>query len=215
MERSLYYVRLFPGTEERYDRLHDEIPTDVAEEMREAGLRDVTGFRRGTDVWWYARCEPDRKTAFSRYAKGPANKRWGKQFRDVIAEVEAPGGGLIWYDEVFHTDAPTPDGPWERGLFSLVIDPRTAVLYDNLHADPWPEMLEAIAEAGYRDYTGFRRGPHVVYFGRYYPDFQTVIDRINATDVAARWGAALKDAITTFTDAAGRNFTAAEIYHQD
>ena len=63
MERSLYYVRLFPGTEERYDRLHAEVPEAVADEMREAGLRDVTGFRRGTDVWWYARCEPDRKTA--------------------------------------------------------------------------------------------------------------------------------------------------------
>ena len=109
MERSLYYVRLFPGTEERYDRLHAEIPSDVSDEMREAGLRDVTGFRRGTDVWWYALCEPDRATAFRAYAMGLANRRWGKRFRDVIAEVEAPNGGLIWYDEVFHTDAPAPE----------------------------------------------------------------------------------------------------------
>jgi len=215
MERSLYYLRLFPGTEERYDELHAEIPPEVAEEMREAGMRDVTGFRRGTDVWWYAACEPDRNTAFWAYARGQAGRRWGKQFRDVIAEVEAPGGGLIWYDEIFHTDAPEPDGQWERGFFSLVIDPRAATLYDNLHANPWAEMLEAIAEAGYRDYTGFRRGAHVVYFGRYYPDFQTVIDRINATDVAARWGEALEGVITAFTGPDGRNFTASEIYHQD
>ena len=33
MERSLYYVRLFPGTEERYDRLHAEIPDEVAAEI--------------------------------------------------------------------------------------------------------------------------------------------------------------------------------------
>ncbi len=215
MERSLYYVRLFPGTEARYDQLHAEIPTAVADEMRDAGMRDVTGFRRGTDVWWYAQCEPDRITAFRQYARGQAGRRWGKQFRDVIAEVEAPGGGLIWYDEIFHTDAPAPDEPCERGFFSLVIDPRATAYYDNLHANPWPEMLEAIAEAGYRDYTGFRRGPHVVYFGRYFPDFATVIDRINATEVAARWGKSLGDVITTFTDADGRNFTAGEIYHQD
>jgi L-rhamnose mutarotase len=215
MERSLYYLRLFPGTEERYDELHAEIPQDVVSEMRDAGMRDVTGFRRGTDVWWYAACEPDRTTAFRGYARGGASRRWGKWFRDMIAEVEAPGGGLIWYDEVFHTDAPAPDGAWERGCFSLVIDPRAAVYYDNLHANPWPEMLEAIAEAGYRDYTGFRRGAHVVYVGRYYPDFQTVIERINATDVAARWGAALGDVITTFTDGNGRNITATEMYHQD
>ena len=68
-----------------------------------------------------------------------------------------------------------------------------------------PEMIEAIAVAGYRDYTGFRRGPHVVYVGRYYPDFQTVIERINATDVAARWGAALGDVITTCLSRHSRN----------
>jgi L-rhamnose mutarotase len=215
MERSLYYVRIFPGTEARYDRLHAEVPEEVTGELRDAGLRNVSGFRRGTDVWWYAECEPDRSTAFRRYASGAANKVWGQQFRDVIAEVEAPGGGLIWYDEVFHTDAPLPEGPWERGFFSLVIDPLHADLYDRLHAEPWPEMLEAIAEAGYRNYTGFRRGPHVVYFGHYYPDFQTVIDRVNATEAAARWGEALGDAITTFTDEDGANFTAKEIFHQD
>jgi L-rhamnose mutarotase len=215
MERSLYYVRLFPGTEERYDQLHAEIPSEVAAELRDAGLRDVTGFRRGTDVWWYAACEPDRQTAFRKYARGQAGRHWGKQFRDVIAEVEAPSGGLIWYDEVFHTDAPAPGGPWEWGCFSLVIDPRAAAFYDNLHANAWPEMIEAIAEAGYRDYTGFRRGPHVVYVGRYYPDFDTVIERINATAVAARWGAALEGIITTFVGADGRNHTATEVYHQD
>ena len=42
MERSLYYLRLFPGTEERYDELHTEVPPDVINEMRAAGLRDVT-----------------------------------------------------------------------------------------------------------------------------------------------------------------------------
>ena len=100
-------------------------------------------------------------------------------------------------------------------LFSLVIDPERAADYDLLHAQPWPEMLEAIADAGYRNYTGFRRGAHVVYVGDYYPDFDTVIERINATDVAARWGAALEDVITTFTDENGRNFKATESYHQD
>ena len=215
MERTLYYLRLFPGTEERYDRIHRHVPGAVARGMRDAGLSNVTGFRRGTDVWWYAEAEPDRETAFSRAGKGTVNQRWGHQFRDIIAEIQAPEGGQMWYEEIFHTDAPAPDGPWERSCFSLVIDPHKGSVYDGLHADPWPEMLEAIAEAGYRDYSGFRRGAHVIYVGRYYPDFQTVIDRVNATDVAARWGAALDGVITTFTDADGHNVRVAEIYHQD
>ena len=214
MERSLYYVRLFPGTEERYDEIHRNVPGAVARGMTDAGLSNVTGYRRGTDVWWYAEAEPDRATAFSRTGKGVVNQRWGHQFRDIIAEIQAPEGGQIWYDEIFHTNAPAPAGPSERGLFSLVIDPHKAGRYDELHANPWPELLEAIAEAGYRDYTGFRRDAHVVYFGRYYPDFETVIARINATDVAARWGLAFEDVISTFAGPDGRNVTATEIYHQ-
>lgn len=215
MERSLYYVRLFPGTEARYDRLHRELPGAVARGMTDAGLSNITGFRRGTDVWWYAEAEPDRETAFSRTGKGVVNQRWGHQFRDVIAEIEAPGGGLMWFDEIFHTDAPAPDGPSERGMFTMVIDPHKAEMYDRMHAAPWPEMIEAIRAAGYRNYTGFRRGAHVVHVGDYYPDFGTVIDDINATDVAARWGAALDGVITTFVDEHGRNYTADEIYHHD
>lgn len=215
MERTLYYVRLFAGTEGRYDRLHAEIPGAVARGMTDAGLNHVSGFRRGTDVWWYAEVEPDRQTAFSRTGKGLVNQRWGHQFRDIIAEIEAPGGGLIWFDEIFHTDAPVPTGSSQRGCFSLVIDPHKADAYDQLHADPWPEMISAIAEAGYRNYSGFRRGPQVVYVGDFYPDTQTVIARINGTEVAARWGAELQDVITTFTDDDGRIITATEIYHQD
>ncbi len=213
MERCLHYFRLFPGTETRFDQVHAAIAPEIAASMATAGLHDVTVFRRGTDAWRYALAEPDRETAYRRYLDQPATQARRHELRGILAELYAPDGGLIWYDEVFHTDAPAPAGPWERALFSLVIDTAQADLYDRLHAEPWPEMLAAIADAGYRDYTGFRRGAHVVYYGRYFPDFGTVIDRVNATEVAGRWGEALQDAITTFTDPEGRNITATEIYH--
>jgi L-rhamnose mutarotase len=213
VERSLHYFRLFPGTEERFDELHAEIAPEIAEAMHSSGLANVSVFRRGTDAWRYAETEPDRETAYRRYLEHPVTRERRHGLRDVLAELQLPDGGLLWYEEVFHTDAPPPDGPHARACFSLVIDVEHAELYDRLHADPWPEMLEAIADAGYRDYSGFRRGAHVVYVGRYYPDFDTVIERINATDVATRWGEALKDAITTITDAEGRNISAHEVYH--
>lgn len=212
MERCLHYVRLFPGTEAKFDRLHAEIPPRVAEAMAGAGLHQVTVFRRGTDVWRYAEAEPDRETAFERYRSSSIDQARRQRLRTVIASPTPPDGP-IWYDEVFHTDAPAPAGPWQRGCFSLVIDPLRAADYDALHADPWPEMIAAIHAAGYRDYSGFRRGAHVVYVGRYYPDMETVIRNIDATEVAARWGKAFEGIITTFTDADGRLFRAEEIYH--
>ena len=75
-------------------------------------------------------------------------------------------------------------------------------------------MIDAILEAGYRDYTGFRRGAHVAYVGRYHPDMPTVLRRIAATDVAARWGRALEGVIVAITDSEGRHFTGREVYHQ-
>jgi L-rhamnose mutarotase len=211
MQRTVFWFRVFPGTEMEYDRRHREVWPEVQEAIRESGMRGMTGFRRGTDVWYHVECEPDRETAFARYGAMPVIRRWNEYYSTII--VGEPAGPLF-YDEVFHTDG-GGEGPMQRGLFSLVLEPSRVAEYDALHADPWPEMLDAIAAAGYRDYSGFRRGNHVVYYGEYHPDFDTVISRIGATDVNRRWGEAFQGIITTITDPDGRLITADEIYHQD
>jgi L-rhamnose mutarotase len=215
MQRALFYLRLFPGTEPEYDRRHEAIWPELAEEIRESGLRNMTGFRRGTDVWYYVEAEPDAATAFTTLGPKPANQRWNHYFRDVIAEISTPSGDMILYDEVFHSGGDPLPGPMTRGLLSLVIDPERAADYDAIHANPWPDMMAAIMDAGFRNYSGFRRGAHVVYYGEYYPDMGTVFGRMSATDVNRRWGEAFEGIITTITDANGKLITADEIFHQD
>ena len=215
MQRALFYLRIFPGTEAEYDRRHAAIWPELADEIRESGLRNMSGFRRGTDVWYYQEAEPDRRTAFDVHGPKPHNQRWGRYFRDVIAEITAPDGGLIWHDEVFHAGGVPLPGPMTRGLFSLVIDPERAADYEHLHAHPWPDLMEAIAATGFRNYTGFRRGASVVYYGEFYPDMDTVFGRIAQTEVNARWGKAFEGIITTITDAEGKLITADEIFHQE
>jgi L-rhamnose mutarotase len=215
MERALFYLRLFPGTEAEYDRRHAAIWPELASEIRESGLRNMSGFRRGTDVWYYLEAEPDVKTAFAIHGPKPANQRWNHYFRDVIAEITTPEGELIWYREVFHAGGDPLPGSMTRGLLTLVIDPERAADYDAIHADPWPDMMQAIHDSGFRNYTGFRRGAHVVYYGEYYPDMATVFGRIGPTDVNARWGEAFEGIITTITDEQGNLITADEVFHQD
>ena len=215
MERACFYLRLFPGTEAEYDRRHAEIWPELTEEIRESGLRNMSGFRRGTDVWYYLEAEPDAATAFAVHGPKPANQRWNHYFRDVIAQITTDAGELIWYDEIFHTGGRDQDGPFTRGLLTLVIDPERAAEYDARHADPWPDMMAAIDEAGFRNYTGFRRGAHVVYYGEYYPDMATVFGRIGATDVNTRWGTSFEGIITTITAENGSLITADEVFHQD
>ena len=216
MERILFYLRIFPGTEAEYDRRHAEIWPELVAEIRESGIHNMSGFRRGTDVWYYAECEPDAATAFGVHGPKPANQRWNRYFRDVIAQITTDAGELIEYDEVFHTDdAEKPSGPMTRGLLSLVIDPERADEYESIHANAWPDMIEAIAKAGFRNYSGYRRGASVVYYGEYYPDMATVFGRMAGFEVNDRWGKAFEGIIVTITMPDGSLITANEIYHQD
>lgn len=215
MERAVFYLRIFPGTEAEYDRRHAEIWPELVEEIRESGIRNFTGFRRGTDVWYYGEYHPHAKTAFAVHGPKQANQRWNHYFRDVIAQITDDSGELLWYREVFHTDGPPLAGPMSRGLLMLVVDPERVADYDALHANAWPDLLDAISAAGFRNYSGFRRGPHVVYYGEYYPDMDSVFTRIGDTDVNRRWGEAFRGIITTITTPDGRLITAGEVYHQD
>lgn len=215
MERALFYLRLFPGTEAEYDRRHAAIWPELAAEIRESGLRNMSGFRRGTDVWYYLEAEPDKKTAFEVHGPKPRNQEWGAYFRNVIAEITGPDGGLIWYDEIFHAGGDPLPGPMERGFIHITIDPERAGDYDHIHAHAWPDMMAAIEVSGYRNYTGFRRGGSVVYYGEYYPDIETVSARMGEHEVTSRWGKAFEGIITTIVDEGGNLITADEVFHQD
>jgi L-rhamnose mutarotase len=215
MERGCFYLRIFPGTEAEYDRRHAEIWPELRAAIRESGLRNMTGFRRGTDVWYYVEGEPDLKTAFAVHGGKEINQRWNEYFSTVIAEITGCDGDLLWYSEIFHAEGLPQDGPMTRGLLTLVVDPQRVEEYEARHADPWPDMMAAIDEAGFRNYTGFRRGSHVVYYGEYHPDMATVFAHIGATDVNRRWGESFAGIITTITDADGSLITADEVFHQD
>ncbi|MGH2358149.1 MAG: L-rhamnose mutarotase, partial [Candidatus Limnocylindria bacterium] len=122
MERTCFYLRIFPGTEHGFDRRMAELPGSVADAMRRSGLSSVTLFRRGTDVWAYAECEPDARTASAAYLADPSIAAWHGSLATVMAEVTGQDGKLLTYDEVFHADG-GGTGPFERGMFGLVVAP--------------------------------------------------------------------------------------------
>ncbi len=214
MERVLFYLRIFPGTEAEYDRLHAAVPQELQDEIRDSGFHNMTGFRRGTDVWYYAETEPDRATVFAKHGPKAAVAAWNKRFATVIAESTDSDGQPLFYEEVFYTPG-GGEGPMTRGCIGLVVNPERIDRYEELHAGPWPDMIEAIAASGYRNYSGFRRGNHVVYYGEYHPDLETVSARMGQHEVNDRWGKAFEGIITTFTTEDGKLITADEIYHQD
>src|SRR5438093_6631256 len=165
MKRACFGLRLYPGTETEYDRRHADIRPELKTAIREAGIRNLSVFRRGTDVWHYAECDPDGATAFAKLGATDVNAKWDESLRPIVAAE----GERMWFGEIFHANGGGA-GPFERGLFTLVVHPDRIAEYDDRHAHPWPEMIRALDDAGFQNYPGFRRGWHGVYCGGFFPD---------------------------------------------
>ena len=210
MKRACFGLRLYPGTETEYDRRHADIRPELKTAIREAGIRNLSVFRRGTDVWHYAECDPDGATAFAKLGATDVNAKWDESLRPIVAA----DGERIWFQEIFHANGGGA-GPFERGLFTLVVHPDRIAEYDERHARPWPEMMRALDDSGFHNYTGFRRGSHVVYYGEFYPDMARVVAAIGATDVNRKWNVSFEGIITTITDATGNLVTGREVFHLD
>ena len=210
MKRACFGLRLYPGTETEYDRRNAEMWPDLVAAIGEAGIRNLSAFRRGTDVWQYAECDPDGATAFAKLGATSVNAKWNDSLRPIIAA----DGERIWFQEIFHANGGGA-GRFERGLFTLVVHPDRIAEYDDRHAHPWPDMMRALDDSGFHNYTGFRRGSHVVYYGEFYPDMASVVAAIGATDVNRRWNVSFEGIITTITDATGNLVTGREVFHVD
>jgi L-rhamnose mutarotase len=104
MERAFFTFELRPGTEQEYQRRHDEIWPEMVEALTASGWSNYTLFRRGTTVYAYAECHPDRATAAAAMGATDVNKRWQVWFTDLIERITDDDGELIWADEVWHLD---------------------------------------------------------------------------------------------------------------
>jgi L-rhamnose mutarotase len=213
--RGLFAMRLYPGTESRFVGLCSNPSRDLIDEAIQAGVRRITGFRRGTDVWFQGEFLGDPQAVVDARDSLPAHRRWWRKARDTVVDAGGPEA-ISHYSEVFHTNAgPRVEGPMTRGMLSLVIDPDRAADYDAMHAAPWPELMDALAASGFRQYSGYRRGPHVVYYGEFYPDMRTAFGRMAEHEVDARWGAAFEGIITTIRGSDGWLLTARQICHME
>lgn len=104
MERVCFVLEIAPGTEAEYERRHDEIWPEMTQAIRDAGIGNYSGFRRGTQVIYYGECEPDARTAFAKIGETDVNRRWGESFEGIITRIVDENGELLYAREVFHQD---------------------------------------------------------------------------------------------------------------
>tara|TARA_B100001971_G_C18081194_1_gene478404 strand:+ start:655 stop:882 length:228 start_codon:yes stop_codon:yes gene_type:complete len=74
----------------------------------------------------------------------------------------------------------------ERACFTFEIYPDKADEYKQRHDEIWPELVEAIENAGLKNYSLFRRDNQVTAYVECHPDIATAFGKIGATDVNER-----------------------------
>lgn len=80
----------------------------------------------------------------------------------------------------------------QRSAFVLRVRPDKIDAYVEAHAHVWPEMLQALKDAGIRNYTIFRAGTQV--FGYFEADdLERAAASLERSEVNARWQDAMAE----------------------
>ena len=89
----------------------------------------------------------------------------------------------------------------QRVCFQLQVRPDRIDEYTDRHAAVWPEMLEALADNGWHNYSLFLRddGLLIGYFET--PSIEAAVAGMAATDVNARWQAEMSEFFEDLGDA--------------
>ena len=74
-----------------------------------------------------------------------------------------------------------------RVCFTLQVDPARLDEYRERHEAVWPEMLAALRDAGWHDYSLFLRGDGLLVGYLVTEDFDAAQAAVAATDVSRRW----------------------------
>ena len=103
----------------------------------------------------------------------------------------------------------------ERIFFTFEIYPGMEDEYKKRHDEIWPELVEAIQDAGIKNYSLFRRGTTIYAYGECHPTVATACGKVVATDVNARWAKWFEDVIVSLVDDDGNLYLGEEVWHQD
>ena len=103
---SVIDLEIAAGTETEYDRLHREIWPEMAAAIRDAGYRNYSLFRRGTEVICYCECIPDAASCAARMTERHAEvrARWNVLMEPFIVRMADDDGRLREYPLAWHLE---------------------------------------------------------------------------------------------------------------
>ncbi len=105
----------------------------------------------------------------------------------------------------------------QRVGFMLKVKPHLIEEYKQRHRAVWPEMLQALRETGWHNYSIFMHSDGTLFFYVETPDFQAALQGMASRDVNTRWQEYMKD---FFEDTDGKHADQSfilleEVFHLD
>ncbi len=105
----------------------------------------------------------------------------------------------------------------QRVAFMLKVKPDMIEEYKRRHAAVWPEMLQALRETGWRNYSLFMRDDGLLFGYLETEDFDRALDGMAEREVNLRWQ---RDMAPFFADLGGRRpdegfLRLEEVFHLD
>lgn len=97
--------------------------------------------------------------------------------------------------------------------FIAKLKPGTEDEYKRRHDEIWPEMVVALRESGFANFSLFRRGLTVVAYAECDPSVLEAISALEATDVNQRWSDYIADVFSEARDDAGSLLFADELWY--
>jgi len=103
MQRYAWKARILPGMRAEYIKRHDEIWPEMAELLRQAGIRNYSIWNTGDELFGYYECELGAEHAARVQRESPIVDRWNAYMKDVMAmDMDPVTGAQPLMSEVFY-----------------------------------------------------------------------------------------------------------------
>ncbi len=93
MEKYAWKGKVKEGCIEEYIRRHDNLPDDMKELLKEAGICNYTIWNVGTDLFGYYECKNGIEFAAKVQNESPIVKRWDEYMSDILIMEKDPVTG--------------------------------------------------------------------------------------------------------------------------
>ena len=103
----------------------------------------------------------------------------------------------------------------ERLCHIFRIAPGTEAEFIRRHVEIWPEMVEAMHEAGFANYSLFRRGLEVIGYSECHPDVATALRPLRRARRRRALGRLMEGIVVDLTDEHGELYRYDEDWHLD